>query len=108
MHNRYKIWGALFAFWLLCAGWLVDTVQAQAVYVRAILFYSPTCTHCHEVMTEDLPPDYRFQKSEKTRNLAAPTFVVARVDEILADWSVLLLAAVTAISALFLGWRSSH
>lgn len=24
--------------------------------VRAILFYSPTCPHCHQVMNEDLPP----------------------------------------------------
>jgi uncharacterized membrane protein len=24
--------------------------------VRAVLFYSPTCPHCHQVMTQDLPP----------------------------------------------------
>ncbi len=24
--------------------------------VHAVLFYSPTCGHCHKVMTEDLPP----------------------------------------------------
>ena len=24
--------------------------------VHAILFYSPTCPHCHQVMNEDLPP----------------------------------------------------
>lgn len=24
--------------------------------VKAILFYSPTCPHCHKVITEDLPP----------------------------------------------------
>jgi uncharacterized membrane protein len=24
--------------------------------VRAVLFFSPTCGHCHKVMTEDLPP----------------------------------------------------
>lgn len=29
---------------------------AQAPIVRAVLFYSPTCPHCHEVMTEHLPP----------------------------------------------------
>jgi len=27
--------------------------------VRAVLFYSPTCPHCHKVMTEDLPPIVR-------------------------------------------------
>jgi uncharacterized membrane protein len=31
-------------------------VLAQAPIVRAVLFYSPTCPHCHEVMTEHLPP----------------------------------------------------
>jgi len=24
--------------------------------VRAVMFYSPTCPHCHKVLTEDLPP----------------------------------------------------
>jgi uncharacterized membrane protein len=31
-------------------------VGAQERVVRAVLFYSPACPHCHEVMTEDLPP----------------------------------------------------
>ncbi len=30
--------------------------SAQEGVVRAVLFYSPTCPHCHKVMTEDLPP----------------------------------------------------
>jgi len=29
---------------------------AQPAIVRAVLFYSPTCPHCHRVMTVDLPP----------------------------------------------------
>jgi uncharacterized membrane protein len=29
---------------------------AEAAVVRAVLFYSPTCPHCHRVMTVDLPP----------------------------------------------------
>jgi uncharacterized membrane protein/thiol-disulfide isomerase/thioredoxin len=29
---------------------------AGSPIVRAILFYSPTCPHCHKVLTEDLPP----------------------------------------------------
>jgi uncharacterized membrane protein/glutaredoxin len=37
------------ALWLACAS------AAQAV-VRSVLFYSPTCPHCHEVMTNALPP----------------------------------------------------
>jgi uncharacterized membrane protein len=30
--------------------------QAKDPVVRAVLFYSPTCPHCHQVITEDLPP----------------------------------------------------
>jgi uncharacterized membrane protein len=30
--------------------------QPQLPVVQAILFYSPTCPHCHQVITEDLPP----------------------------------------------------
>lgn len=33
-------------------------VQAQTPVVRAVLFFSPTCPHCHKVMNEDLPPLY--------------------------------------------------
>ncbi len=29
---------------------------AQVPAVRAVLFYSPSCPHCHQVITEDLPP----------------------------------------------------
>jgi uncharacterized membrane protein len=28
----------------------------QEAVVRAVLFYSPTCPHCHEVINNDLPP----------------------------------------------------
>jgi len=31
-------------------------LSAQDAVARAVLFYSPTCPHCHKVMTEDLPP----------------------------------------------------
>lgn len=30
--------------------------QSKSAVVRAVLFYSPTCPHCHEVINEDLPP----------------------------------------------------
>jgi len=46
--------------WVLLALLLVllpTSLQAQdQVVVRAILFYSPTCGHCHKVIQEDLPP----------------------------------------------------
>jgi uncharacterized membrane protein len=31
-------------------------VEAQNNIVRILLFYSPTCPHCHQVINEDLPP----------------------------------------------------
>jgi uncharacterized membrane protein len=31
-------------------------VQAEEPVVRAVLFYSPTCPHCHKVIEEDLTP----------------------------------------------------
>ena len=40
---------------LLLARWTLP-VEAQDPTVRAVLFYSPTCRHCHEVISEDLAP----------------------------------------------------
>ena len=34
----------------------VSVVAAQDPVVRIILFYSPSCGHCHKVISEDLPP----------------------------------------------------
>ncbi|MCO5204801.1 MAG: vitamin K epoxide reductase [Anaerolineae bacterium] len=34
----------------------VVSVNAQDPIVYAVLFYSPTCPHCHQVMEQDLPP----------------------------------------------------
>ena len=46
--------------WSLLGLWLgfspVPSVRAQTAVVRAVLFYSPSCPHCHKVITEDLPP----------------------------------------------------
>lgn len=48
---------------LLCLGGLillntlpVRTTMAAVPVIRAVIFYSPTCIHCHKVLTEDLPP----------------------------------------------------
>jgi uncharacterized membrane protein/thiol-disulfide isomerase/thioredoxin len=40
---------------ILFANW-APPVEAQEPAVRAVLFYSPTCPHCHKVISEDLPP----------------------------------------------------
>jgi uncharacterized membrane protein len=37
-------------------GLLWAPVSAQQAMIRAVLFYSPTCPHCHIVMDEVLPP----------------------------------------------------
>jgi uncharacterized membrane protein len=46
--------------WLLVSlllGWCqVSPALAQSAVVRAVLFYSPTCPHCYQVISEDLPP----------------------------------------------------
>lgn len=46
--------------WLLVGlllGWhQVYPALAQNAVVHAVLFYSPTCPHCHQVISEDLPP----------------------------------------------------
>lgn len=34
----------------------LPTLRGKAGVVHAVLFYAPTCPHCHEVMTEVLPP----------------------------------------------------
>lgn len=55
--GKPRIWLAL----LLLAAWLTApaTITAQSTdepVVRAVLFYSPTCGHCHYVINEVLVP----------------------------------------------------
>lgn len=33
-----------------------SSVQAAPARINAVLFYSPSCNHCHKVITQDLPP----------------------------------------------------
>jgi len=35
---------------------LASPAQAEAPVIHAILFYSPSCPHCHKVINEGLPP----------------------------------------------------
>ncbi len=39
----------------LCIAGYIAPVSAQGGIVHAVFFYSPTCSHCHVVMTEVLP-----------------------------------------------------
>lgn len=34
----------------------ISSATAQTAVVHAVLFYSPSCPHCHKVITQDLPP----------------------------------------------------
>ena len=52
-----KRWFSLLATALLALAMLLPGMaQAQGPVVRAVLFYSPSCPHCHYVMNEVLPP----------------------------------------------------
>ena len=55
--HRVRFLVVLLSTLLLIAGG-VRAAQAQdnEPRVHAVLFFSPTCGHCHKVMTEDLPP----------------------------------------------------
>ena len=52
-------------FFLFFSFFIVDSAMAEeTAVVHAILFYSPSCPHCHKVLTEELPPlfeQYRDQ-----------------------------------------------
>lgn len=41
---------------LVCGGLLLPVAQAEEPVVRAVLFWSTTCPHCHVVINETLPP----------------------------------------------------
>ena len=54
MRLRYRLGVLLITFFLLAT--LVAGTSAQEGVVHAILFYSPSCGHCHYVMEEVFPP----------------------------------------------------
>jgi len=79
----------LLVFCLLVGGIAVPQtvmVAAGGNVVYAILFYSPTCPHCHEVMTNVLP-QLREQYGEQ--------LVIAEVDTSTAEGGAVWQAAVT-------------
>ncbi len=54
MKTRFR-YGLLLSLCLL-GSLLTSPVAANAPVVRAVMFYSPSCGHCHQVITEVLPP----------------------------------------------------
>lgn len=60
---------------------LVPAAAAQNPVVRAVLFYGPTCPHCHKVMTEDLPPLLAIYNSQ-TEVTYLPTEEPLQPDEL--------------------------
>ena len=46
----------LVIFLAALVGFNAGPAYSQTAVIRAVLFYSPTCPHCHEVMENVLPP----------------------------------------------------
>lgn len=55
-HWRVLLWGLLLCGAVLVLPGPVALAQEEQPVVRAVLFYSPTCPHCHYVMDEVLTP----------------------------------------------------
>jgi uncharacterized membrane protein/thiol-disulfide isomerase/thioredoxin len=84
MKTRFH-YGLLLSLCLL-GSLLASPVAADTPVVRAVIFYSPTCGHCHQVITEVLPP-----LLEKYGN----QFVIVGVNVADAGGQALYQAAVT-------------
>lgn len=52
--NKFLTFIFLFPTWFL--SWNAPSIVSDDVVIRAVLFYSPSCGHCHLVITETLPP----------------------------------------------------
>ncbi len=63
--------------------------QASGPIVRALLFYSPTCPHCHFVMTESLPPIMAHYQDQ---------LQIVAVDTTTSDGHQLYQAAIQALN----------
>ena len=85
---------------LLSSVLLMDTVagpaSAQGPVVRAVLFFTPTCPHCHEVIQEDLPVIFNefggqarvfFDESKPTQQIAFYEVTNGRLQVLLVDVS---------------------
>ncbi|MDH4136778.1 MAG: vitamin K epoxide reductase, partial [Anaerolineae bacterium] len=54
--NDLKKAALLLTLLLICGRLLLPVAQAEEPVVRAVLFWSKTCSHCHVVINETLPP----------------------------------------------------
>jgi uncharacterized membrane protein len=52
--NRFYLFAFLLT--LVITAYNVGSATAQSPIVRAVLFFSPECSHCHEVINQILPP----------------------------------------------------
>lgn len=57
-HMKKILVVTILALAVFFSGWFpkMKAVHAQVPVVYAVLFYSPSCPHCHKVINEDLPP----------------------------------------------------
>jgi uncharacterized membrane protein len=69
---------------LLLGAGLPRALPAQAPVARAILFYSPTCPHCHKVIQQDLPGIFARVGGE-------PTFIQGTAGHVLVNQGLALL-----------------
>jgi len=53
--SKKRIYLIAFCITAILLAWAPRTQASQPV-VQAVLFYSPTCSHCQQVMNQDLPP----------------------------------------------------
>lgn len=53
---RLRFLTFFFSLLLLGAVFFRFPASAKSPVIQAVLFYSPSCSHCHKVITEDLPP----------------------------------------------------
>jgi uncharacterized membrane protein len=55
-HALLRLFALILLLSAFFSGSLAVPTQAAEPIVHAVLFFSPSCGHCHKVMTEDLPP----------------------------------------------------
>ena len=75
---------------------LAEPASAQGPVVRAVIFFLPTCEHCHEVIQEDLPVIFNqfggsarvfFDESKPTEQIAFYELSNGRLQILLVDVS---------------------